>query len=177
MRMSSERDIPQTLGPKSDRPAQKSGGAPVRDRSVARLLAVQALYQMETSGDGVEKTIREFTDFRLSSDIEGDRLHKADPKFFADILRGVVETQKRLDPYLERQLAKGWRLARVDATARAILRAGLYELIRRADVPFKVVLNEYIDVANAFFDGDEPGFINGVLNAAAKEARADEITV
>ncbi len=152
----------------------KEGAPP---RSAARLAAVQALYQMEAGGQGVEATIREFKDFRLGGEIEGEKLQAADAAFFADILRGAVETQGKLDPYLQRQLAEGWRLARLDATARAILRAGLYELIRRPDVPFKVVINEYLDIARAFFDGDEPGFINAVLDAAAKEARSDEVSV
>jgi transcription antitermination protein NusB len=152
-----------------------SEGAPAR--SAARLAAVQALYQMETSGQGVEATIREFIAFRLGGDIEGERLHKADAAFFADILRGAVETQRQLDPYLERQLAKGWKLSRIDSTARAILRAGLYELIRRPDVPCKVVINEYIDIANSFFSDDEPKFINGVLDAAARAARSDELAL
>ncbi len=147
-------------------------GAPAR--SAARLAAVQALYQMETSGQGVEATIREFQDYRLGANIEGAQMHDADAAFFADILRGTVETQRRLDPYLERQLAAGWKLSRLDATARALLRAGLYELIRRPDVPYKVVINEYMDIANAFFDGEEPRFINAVLDAAAREARNDE---
>ncbi|MBT8473176.1 MAG: transcription antitermination factor NusB [Marinicaulis sp.] len=146
-------------------------------RSAARLAAVQALYQMETAGAGVDATITEFEDFRLGGEIEGDQLHRADKVFFADILRGAVETQRRIDPYIERQLAAGWKLSRIDATARAILRAGLYELIRRADVPYKVVIDEYINIANAFFDGDEPKFINGVLDAAAREARSDELTL
>lgn len=148
-------------------------GAPAR--SAARLAAVQALYQMETSGLGVEAVIREFKEYRLGGDIEGETLHKADAAFFGDILRGAVEAQRRLDPYLERQLAEGWKLSRIDATARAILRAGLYELIRRPDVPYKVVISEYIDIAKAFFSGDEPKFINGVLDAAARTARADDL--
>jgi len=152
----------------------KEGAPP---RSAARLAAVQALYQMETAGLGVEATIAEFKDFRLGGEIEGEKLHAADAAFFADILRGAVETQKKLDPYLQSQLAEGWRLSRLDATVRAILRAGLYEMIRRPDVPYKVVINEYVDVARAFFDGDEPGFINAVLDAAAKAARSDEIRV
>ena len=148
-------------------------GAPAR--SAARLAAVQALYQMETAGAGVEAIIREFQDFRLGKDIEGERMHKADAAFFADILRGTVETQRKLDPYLERHLAQGWKLSRLDATARAILRAGLYELIRRPDVPYKVVIDEYMNIANAFFEEDEPKFINAVLNAAAEDARSDEL--
>lgn len=154
--------------------SRKEGAPP---RSAARLAAVQALYQMESGGQGVEETIREFKDFRLGQAIEGEELQAADATFFADILRGAVETQAKLDPYLTRQLASGWRLSRLDATVRAILRAGLYEMIRRPDIPYKVVINEYVDVARAFFEGDEPGFINAVLDAAAKEARGDELTV
>jgi len=148
-------------------------GAPAR--SAARLAAVQALYQMEAAGAGVEATIHEFEACRLGGDLEGERLHEADAAFFADILRGAVETQGRLDPYLESQLAARWTLSRLDATVRAILRAGLYELIRRPDVPYRVVINEYVEIAKAFFEGDEPGFINGVLDAAARKARDDEI--
>ena len=143
-------------------------------RSAARLAAVQALYQMETAGQGVEATIREFEEYRLGGELDGEALHKADAKFFESILRGVVESQTRLDSYLQRQLAEGWRLERIDSTARAILRAALYELIRRPDVPYRVVIDEYLDIANAFFDGEEPKFINAVLDAAARDARADE---
>ena len=150
-------------------------GAPAR--SAARLAAVQALYQMEASGQGVEATIKEFEDYRLGQEPEAGAGHKADRRFFADILRGTVETQMRLDPYLERQLAEGWKLKRIDSTARAILRAGLYELVRRADVPAAVVIDEYVDIANDFFGEDEPKFINAVLDAAAREARADELEI
>ncbi len=168
-------DSPVEADPGEGRSGERSGGAPAR--SAARLAAVQALYQMEASGQGVNDTIAEFATHRLGGEIDGARLHAADGKFFADIVSGAVETQARLDPYLERQLAKGWTLARIDATARAILRAGLYELIRRPDVPSKVVIDEYLEIANAFFDGDEPKFINAVLDAAAREARADEFQV
>lgn len=155
--------------------ASKTGAVGAPTRSAARLAAVQALYQMETSGQGVEETIREFIEFRLGGEIDGEQMHKADAVFFADILRGTVEAQRNLDPYLERHLAQGWKLSRIDATVRAILRAGLYELIRRPDVPYKVIINEYLDVAHAFFDDEEPKFINGVLDAAAKAARSDEL--
>ncbi len=152
-----------------------NSGAPAR--SAARLAAVQALYQMEASGQGVNDTIVEFQNHRLGGELEGERLHPADKKLFSDILKGTVETQKRLDPYLERQLAKGWKLTRIDATARAILRAALFELVRRPDIPSKVVIDEYLEIANAFFEGEEPKFINAVLDAAAHEARADEFRI
>jgi len=156
---------------------KEAGAKKAPARSAARLAAVQALYQMEASGQGVESAIQEFEEFRLDSDIEGVKLHKVDRAFFADILRGAVETQRRLDPYLENQLADGWKLTRLNATARAILRAGLYELVRRPDVPSRVVIDEYLEVAHAFFDDSEPKFINAVLDASAKEARADEFKV
>jgi len=160
-------------GPRKARGDKPDAGAPAR--SAARLAAVQALYQMETAGQGVEATIREFRDHRLGGEVDGEILHKADAAFFGDILRGAVEAQGRLDGYLERSLAAGWRLVRIDATARAILRAGLYELIRRPDVPARVVIDEYMNIANAFFSGDEPAFVNGVLDRAARAAREDEM--
>lgn len=150
-------------------------GAPAR--SAARLAAVQALYQMETTALGVEATIREFNDFRLRGDLDGEKVHLADKPLFASILRGVVESQGRLDGYLQKQLATGWKLKRIDPIARAILRAGLFEMIRRPEIPFRVIIDEYLDVANAFFDGDERKFINGVLDAAAKASRSEEIAL
>lgn len=148
--------------------------ADTKARSAARLAAVQALYQMETAGAGVESTIAEFAEHRLGREIEGLRFHDADIDFFASILRGAVEAQTTIDPFIERQLAKNWTLRRLDAIARAILRAGLYELIRRPDIPFRVVIDEYVEIANDFFDDDEPRFINAVLDMAAREARKDE---
>lgn len=145
-----------------------------RARSAARLAAVQALYQMEAGGAGVESVILEFSAHRLGADVEGEHLVDADGEFFSDLVRGVVEKQARLDPYINGALAKNWRLDRIDATARAILRAALYELINRLDVPFRVVIDEYVDVAQAFFEGEEPRFINAVLDRAARDARPDE---
>lgn len=144
-------------------------------RSAARLAAVQALYQMEKTSLGVEAAIREFSEHRLGAMLEGEQLHAADKTFFSDILRGAVKAQARLDPYLQKQLAENWTLKRIDSTARAILRAGLYEIVRRPDVPAKVVIDEYMEIAHAFFGGDEPKFINGVLDKAARAARADEL--
>lgn len=144
-------------------------------RSAARLAAVQALYQLEITGTGVETVILEFLTTRLGGDIEGAMLHDADAEFFAEVVRGVVRLQSKLDPFIHRKLAKGWKLERIDSTARAILRAGLYELTERADVPARVVIDEYIEIAHAFFDGDEPGFVNGVLDSAGRDLRADEV--
>jgi N utilization substance protein B len=144
---------------------------PRPSRSVARLAAVQALYQMEVSGAGVEHVIREFTDHRFDRDIEGVRLASADEGFFADLVRGVVGDQRTVDAAVARHLAEGWRLERLDATVRAILRSGAWELARRPDVPTEVVIDEYVEVAKSFFEGVEPGFVNGALDAVAKDVR------
>jgi transcription antitermination protein NusB len=142
-----------------------------QSRSVARLAAVQALYQMEVSSIGVEHVIREFTEHRFDRDIEGVTLASADEAFFADLVRGVVAEQKRIDAAIARRLAENWKLERLDATVRAILRAGAFELANRADVPTEVVIDEYVEVAKSFFETTEPGFVNGALDAVAKDVR------
>ncbi|MEL6359623.1 MAG: transcription antitermination factor NusB [Pseudomonadota bacterium] len=144
-------------------------------RTNARLAAVQALYQLEQSGTGVETVILEFQAHRLGGALEEHILHEADDDLFADLVRGVVRMQAKLDPFISRQLAKGWSLGRLDATVRAILRAGLYELVHRADIPVKVTINEYVELAKAFFEDEEIGFVNGVLDAAANDVRADDL--
>ena len=147
--------------------------APARQaRSVARLAAVQALYQMEAAGAGAETVIREFSDHRFDRDLEGVRLAHADEVFFADLVRGVVADQAAVDRAIARRLARNWRLERIDATARAILRAGAFELMSRPDVPAEVAIDEYVELAKSFFDGAEPGFINAALDAIARDERA-----
>lgn len=140
-------------------------------RSVARLAAVQALYQMEVSGAGVDSVIREFSEHRFDRDVEGERLAQADETFFAELAKGVVTQQAKVDQGIVKRLASGWRLERLDATARAVLRAGAYELMYRLDVPTEVVINEYVEIAKSFFEGPESGFINGALDAIARDAR------
>jgi N utilization substance protein B len=146
-------------------------GSSRQARSVARLAAVQALYQMETGGAGAETVIREFSDHRFDHDIEGVRLAHADEAFFAALVRGVVGDQHAIDRAVSRRLASGWRLERIDATARSILRAGAFELMRRADVPAEVAIDEYVEIAKSFFEGPEPGFINAALDAIARDER------
>lgn len=145
-------------------------------RSVARLAAVQALYQMEVSSVGVEAVIREFTDHRfdraIEGDAEGDTLATADEGFFADLVRGVVTHQRQVDAAVVKRLAAGWRLERLDATVRAILRAGAFELEHRPDVPTEVIIDEYVELAKSFFEGPEPGFVNGALDGVAQDVRA-----
>jgi len=146
-------------------------GARIQPRSVARLAAVQALYQMEVSGAGVDSVIREFSEHRFDRDVEGERLAAADETFFAELAKGVVTNQAKVDQGIVKRLASGWRLERLDATARAVLRAGAYELMYRPDVPTEVVINEYVEIAKSFFEGPESGFINGALDAIARDAR------
>ena len=146
-------------------------------RSVARLAAVQALYQMEVSGAGVEAVVREFSDHRFDRALggeegEGAPMAAADEAFFAELVRGVVEHHRGIDPAIARRLAQGWRLDRLDATVRAILRAGAFELSHRPDVPVEVVINEYVDLARSFFEGPEPGFVNAALDGLARDVRA-----
>ena len=140
-----------------------------QDRSVARLAAVQALYQMEHSGAGVEAVIREFTDHRFDRDIEGETLATADEGYFAEIVRGAVSRQGEIDKAIAKKLAQGWKLQRIDATLRAIFRAGGYELLART-APVEVVIDEYVEIAKSFFDGPEPGFVNAALDAMARDA-------
>ena len=147
-------------------------GLPRQARSVARLAAVQALYQMEVSGVGVEAVLREFSDHRFGADMEGSLLAQADEVFFAEIVRGVVSRQLVIDQAVAKRLATGWRLERIDATLRAILRAGTFELLERADVPTEVAIDEYVELAKSFFEGPEPGFVNGALDGVARDHRA-----
>jgi transcription antitermination protein NusB len=146
-------------------------------RSIARLAAVQALYQMEVSGAGVEAVIREFSDHRFDRTIEGEpegegaTLAAADEAFFGDVVRGVVGHQREIDAAIVRRLAANWRLDRLDATVRAILRCGVFELSHRSDVPVEVAIDEYVELTKSFFDGPEAGFVNGALDAVARDVR------
>ena len=118
--------------------------------------------------------LAEFETFRLGKEIDGDQYRDADSAFFRDLVSGVVRDQRDLDPAIDGALTPGWPLQRIDATLRAILRSGAYELASRRDVPGRVVINEYVDVARAFFDADAAGMVNGVLDALARECRPDE---
>lgn len=152
-------------------------GAP-KPRSVSRLAAVQALYQMDMAGtdlsDVIEEFTERFTEVSGSESEAGDGLAGADATFFADILRGVLRRQLEIDPLIDAQLATGWRLVRVDSILRAILRGGVFELMERQDVPGRVVINEYINIGHAFFDDEEPKVINGVLDRIAHQLRPKE---
>lgn len=152
-------------------PHSKSSG-----RSAARLAAVQALYQMEMGGSDVETVILEFISERFGHEIDGEEYLAADQKLFADLVRGVVAHQLEIDPLIARTVSADWSLARLDATLRALIRTATYELMARQDIPVKVVLSEYINIAHAFFSGDEPGFANGVLDRVARLVRPEAFT-
>lgn len=139
-------------------------------RAVARLAAVQALYQMETAGAGAEAVIREFLDHRFDSDIEGEPLAEADEDFFAEVVRGAVAHQAEIDRAVAGHLASGWRLERIDATIRAIFRAAGFELLH-TEAPLEVVIDEYVEIAKSFFEGPEPGFINAALDAIGRDGQ------
>ena len=143
-----------------------------RSRSAARLAAVQALYQHDMEGTPVARLLHEFHEHRLGATIEDEKYHEAEQDFFDDIVTGAEARQSDIDALISGRLAEGWTLERLDRPMRAILRAGAYELIARPDVPVATVITEYVDVAHAFYDKRESGFVNGLLDAIAKEARS-----
>jgi len=140
-------------------------------RSAARLAAVQALYQQDMDGTPVPRLLKEFHDHRLGATIEDATYHDAERDFFDDIVIGAAARREELDGLIASHLAEGWTLERLDRPMRAILRAGAYELVGRTDVPVGSVISEYVDVAHAFYDKRESGFVNGLLDAIAKETR------
>ena len=142
-----------------------------RSRSAARLAAVQALYQHEMEGTPVARLLKEFHDHRLGATIEDAQYVEAEGSFFDDIVTGVDARRIELDSLIADRLADGWSLDRLDRPMRALLRAGAYELVARPDVPVATVISEYVDVAHAFFDKRESGFVNGLLDAIAKGVR------
>jgi N utilization substance protein B len=148
---------------------------PANKRGSARLAAVQALYQMEIAGAELGDVIAEFEAFRLGKEVDGLEFREADAQWFRDVVSGVVRDQRVIDPLVHQALVDGWPLKRIDTTLRAILRAGAWELSSRKDVPARVIITEYIDVAKAFFAEDEPRIVNGVLDKLAREVRAGEL--
>jgi transcription antitermination protein NusB len=144
------------------------------ERSAARLAAVQALYEMEVSGKGITETLAEFEAFWIGNEIEGDQYNSAEVSFFRDILSGVLANQGPLDRSIDHTLDSTWPLARIDSVLRAILRAGAYELAKRLDVPARVAIKEYVDIAGAFFEREESGMINAVLDVLARHMRPEE---
>jgi N utilization substance protein B len=142
-----------------------------RSRSAARLAAVQALYQQEMEQIPIPALLHEFHHHRLGATIEGVKYEDAEVDFFDDVVRGVDARSAELDELIAAKLAKGWSLARLDKPMRQILRAGSYELVARIDVPTGSVISEYVEVAKAFYDKRETAFVNGLLDAIAKDVR------
>ncbi|WP_033924930.1 transcription antitermination factor NusB [Sphingomonas sp. 35-24ZXX] len=143
-----------------------------RSRSAARLAAVQALYQHTMETTPIAQLLHEFHMHRLGAEIEDDQYAEADVAFFDDIVKGTTARLEEIDGLIEAKLADGWSLGRLDRTLHQILRAGTYELLARRDVPVGSVINEYLDVAHAFFDSKDTRFANGLLDGIAKDVRS-----
>ncbi|WP_398478738.1 transcription antitermination factor NusB [Tardiphaga sp.] len=154
--------------PKGERKANRRGAA--------RLAAVQALYQMDVGGTGINEVLAEFESFWIGSEVEGEQYLPAEGAFFRDVVSGVLRDQKELDPLIDDVLSRGWPLARVEAILRAVMRAGAYELQHRKDIPGRVIVSEYVDVAHAFVERDETGMVNAVLDQIGRQYRPDEFT-
>lgn len=164
-------DLPEPSG----RTGRRGSG---QSRSAARLAAVQALYQLEF-GDGspaqIAAVVEEFLHHRLGQEVEGEQYRRADRDHFVAVVRGAHARLAEIDGMIASALAPGWSLARIGTLQRAILRAGTHELQSCPDVPVRVVINEYVDLAHAFFEGSEPGFVNGVLDRLARVLREAEM--
>lgn len=131
---------------------------------------------MDVGRQSLEDTLAQFSAHHLGREIEGEQYLPADADFFRQIVTGVIRSQLVIDPMLDNALQKGWPVARIDATLRAILRAATFELLRRPDIPSSVVIAEYVDIAKAFYEDDAPALVNGVLDAIAKQANRDKVT-
>ncbi len=151
---------------------------PANQRGAARLAAVQALYQMDVGRQSLEDTLSQFAAIHKTREVEGDEYLPADADFFKQIVSGVIRAQLEIDPAIDASLRDDWPMSRIDATLRAILRAATFELVRRKDIPARVVITEYVDVAKAFFDEDVTRMVNGVLDSVARNAgRENEQTI
>jgi N utilization substance protein B len=145
-------------------------------RSVARMSAVQALYEMDIAQKGVGEVLAEFRAFWIGREIDDDlEMKEAETKFFGQIVEGVIKDQILIDRTIDQALAKGWPLVRIELVLRAILRAGVFELLLRKDIPPRVSISEYVDVTRAFYNEDEPGMVNAVLDHIARDTRLDEL--
>jgi N utilization substance protein B len=155
-----------TIAPKDGRRANRRGAA--------RLAAVQALYQMDLAATSLSDILAEFENHWIGREVEGEQYLPAEAAFFREVVSGVVAEQRKLDPLIDAALVHGWPLKRIETVLRAILRAGAYELDHRRDVPARVVVSEYVDVAHAFVDAEETGMVNAVLDQLARQIRAEE---
>ncbi|MEL7274232.1 MAG: transcription antitermination factor NusB [Pseudomonadota bacterium] len=167
--------MPESPAQKTVKKSDKRASKPANKRGAARLSAVQALYQMDIGGVGLTEVVAEYENFRLGREIDGETYLDADPSWFRGIVGGVVREQKTIDPVIHGALNDDWPLSRIDSTLRAVLRAAVFELTRRRDVSARVVVSEYVEVTKAFFDGDEPKMVNGVLDKVARQLRDGEL--
>jgi transcription antitermination protein NusB len=140
-------------------------------RSAARLAAVQALYQMDLTQKSLNEIFAEFESHWMGREIEGDQYKPAEVGLFHEIVQGVMEHQRRIDPLIDDTLSNGWPLKRIETVMRAILRAGTYELQHAPDTPVKVVISEYVDMTSAFYDKEEVNMVNAVLDRIGKQVR------
>ena len=143
------------------------------NRSAARLAAVQALYQMDVTGKGIVDILAEFEAHWIGREIEGAEYKPAEIAYFRNILEGVLADQIAIDREVDTTLSEGWPLKRIEAVMRAILRAGVFELMKKQDVPIAVIVTEYVDIAKAFYEAEEPGLVNAVLDRVAGRVRTD----
>ncbi len=146
-----------------------------RRRTAARLAAVQALYQIELTQAEPRQVIEEFLSHRLAEGAKGEDFGEADKEFFSDVAAGAASHEAELDRVISADLSPDWPLNRLETVLRAILRCGAFELAFRPDVPAEIVINEYLDIAHAFFGEKEPGLVNGVLDSLARRMRAGEL--
>jgi len=146
-----------------------------KQRSAARLAAVQALYDMEISGNRIDVVMTQFLSGGVTADLDGE-LIPADSELFKDIMRGVIARQDDLDKMITSTLASNRSVARLEVLMRAILRCGTYELIARGDIDPPLTISEYLTVASSFYSGTEPGFVNGVLDKLARTIRDDDLS-
>jgi transcription antitermination protein NusB len=155
------------------RPNRSSGGGTAR-RSAARLAAVQALYQIDHSGTPGDQVLEEFLRFRLGDSFDTEKDVAPHKNLFTEIVRGVGARGADIDDVIEAALSNKWTFERVEIILRAILRAGVYEIDARKDTPARVIINEYVDIAHAFYDGQEPGMVNGMLDRISRTLRPEE---
>lgn len=146
-------------------------------RATSRLLAVQALYQMEIAQTPLEVIIREFQDHRVENPLDGTEMPPADIAYFEFIIRSVMDYQTKIDRTIDGYLATNWRLSRLDSTLRAILRCGVCELMAEQKAPTGVVVSQYTDIAHAFFDGPEGGMTNALLDRLAKAVDEGRVSI
>lgn len=155
------------------KPRDPSVSRTANQRGAARLAAVQALYQMDVGRQSLEDTLSQFGTIHVGREIEGEEYLPADADFFRQIVTGVIKGQLQIDPAVDQALVDTWPMGRIDATLRAILRAAVFELLKRKDIPSRVVITEYVDVAKAFYEDEAPKMVNAVLDQVAKTAGRD----